>query len=120
MSGFFAMLSNFFGCSKHSTPDAPIPVIRSTEEHNRLYKQGTDLISPYMRLHGVPEKSSQTPAAQQDIRRGIALLQAVTSYAPSNWNAYWIVGKAYQALGETEPPIMLLNDRLRFNIPIPT
>ena len=30
------------------------------------------------------------------------MLDAVTAYAPANWSAHWIKGKAYQAMGDSK------------------
>jgi tetratricopeptide (TPR) repeat protein len=93
-----AMASALFGCSRQARNE-PI-VITNDDDHNRYYKQASELVTPYLRLSDGSEKSSNTPKAQADLRRGIALYTAVVNYAPTNWNAYWLVGKAYQALRE--------------------
>lgn len=73
-------------------------VIQNDEQHNLACRQGTDLIGPYMQLHErLPRVGSR---ARANIRRGIALLDAATAYAPTNWAVYWTKGKGYQALGE--------------------
>lgn len=73
-------------------------VIQNDEQYNLVYRQGVDLINPHMRLLGRnPRVGSR---AKANIRRGIALLNAVTVYAPTHWPAYWTKGKGYQALGE--------------------
>jgi Tfp pilus assembly protein PilF len=66
------------------------------ETHNVVYKKGTALISPHIWLDGRMPK--MTDQASRDLQLGIQHLQAVTAYNPSNWNAHWIIGKAYQAL----------------------
>jgi Flp pilus assembly protein TadD len=40
--------------------------------------------------------------AQKDISRGIELLQTVVTLNNQNWSAYWVIGKGYQSLGESE------------------
>ena len=99
---FVMTIRNFLGRSSDATAEAPVPQIRSDSDHNLVYRQGTDLVQPYMWIHALPEKSVQTPDAQRNLRRGISLLRAVTRYAPDNWNAYWIMGKAFQTLGERQ------------------
>src|SRR5438132_863887 len=64
LTGILAILCGVVGCTRKSTTEGTIAPIHSDDEHNRLYKQAADLISPYMRLHGVPEKSVDTAAAQ--------------------------------------------------------
>lgn len=56
--------------------------------------------SPYFKLSTGSEKQANSRRAQADLRRGIALYQAVVQYAPSNWNAFWLMGKTYQALND--------------------
>jgi tetratricopeptide (TPR) repeat protein len=88
------------GCSRQQPRSESIPVIRNDEEHNRYCKEASDLVMPYCRLTDGREKPSNTPKVQTDLQRGIALYKAVVTYAPSNWSAYWFMGKAYQALRE--------------------
>jgi Tfp pilus assembly protein PilF len=52
-----------------------------------------------MRLHGRPDARIDA-AARRDLERGVSRLRAVTAYAPGNWSAHWMIGKAYQALGD--------------------
>jgi len=95
-----ALASTLVGCPKQEVKKEPVPVISNDEEHNRYYKQAGDLVTPYLRLSDGREKRWNTPKAQADLRRGIELYGAVVKYAPSNWNAYWLMGKAHQALRE--------------------
>jgi tetratricopeptide (TPR) repeat protein len=94
-----AFISTFFGCSKQGW-SGPVAVINNEADHNRCYKQANELTTPYFRLLEGKEKSARTAKAQADLRHGIALYAAVVNYAPTNWNAYWLMGKAYQALKE--------------------
>jgi tetratricopeptide (TPR) repeat protein len=81
------------------TPEEPARIlILNDEQHLLVYRQGADLIDPYMLL--LDRKPRFGLRARANIRRGIALLEAVTAYAPGNWPAYWMKGKGYQALGE--------------------
>lgn len=70
----------------------------SPEKHNEYYEKGTSLISPYMQLHDKPRKAPN----KRKIRQGIRYLDAVTTINHQNWAAFWIKGKAYQALHESE------------------
>ena len=94
------MASVLVGCGKHYPQSETVPVITNNEEHNRYYKQAGELVVPYFRLSDNRGKPSNTRKAQADLRRGIALYTAVLNYAPSNWNACWLMGKAYQSLEE--------------------
>jgi tetratricopeptide (TPR) repeat protein len=102
LTQILAMLCILSGCSKEQTAEGPIKPIRSDEEHNRRYNEAVKLISPYMKLQGASPKPADTEAAQRELRRGIRLLEAVTAYAPDNWSAHWITGKAFQALNEQQ------------------
>jgi tetratricopeptide (TPR) repeat protein len=55
-----------------------------------------------MRLHGQPRNPTITSRARKDVCRGIELLQAVININPTNWAAYWVIGKGYQTLGKSE------------------
>jgi tetratricopeptide (TPR) repeat protein len=95
-----ALASALVGCSRQQPRSGTVPTLSNDEEHNRYYKEASKLAWPYIRLSDAREKSWNTSQAQADLRRGIALYGAVVSYAPSNWNAYWLMGKAHQALRE--------------------
>ena len=66
--------------------------------HNELFKRGSDLISPYMRLTDRPPR--KVDDAVRDLREGIRLLDEALTLFPENWSALWIQGKAFQALDE--------------------
>jgi tetratricopeptide (TPR) repeat protein len=72
------------------------------EEFVRLYKEGVSLVKPYMILTDSPTRPVGTDQAQQDLSRGISLLKKAVVIQPDNWAAYWIIGKAYQALHDSE------------------
>ena len=97
-----ALVSALVGCSKQPPHSDTIPVIATDAEHNRYYKEASNLVMPYLKLVNASEKPANTPGAQGELRRGIALYEAVIKYAPRNWSAYWLMGKAHQALGEHE------------------
>jgi Flp pilus assembly protein TadD len=71
-------------------------------DHDTLYMQGCNLIKPYMMLTDGHARPANTQKSQQELRRGITLLTKVVAINLNNWSAYWIMGKAYQALGESE------------------
>lgn len=95
-----ALASALVGCSKQQPRSDIVPAISNDEEHNRYYKEAGNLVTPYFRLSDGRERPANTSKAQADLRRGIALYGAVVRYAPSNWSAYWLMGKAHQALRE--------------------
>ena len=88
-----------------STIDAIVargPESVSSDDHNRVYQAGCDLISPHMPLHNHESRAAHSTSAQRDVRRGIELLTFVTQANPANWNAHWIIGKGHQALGHAK------------------
>ena len=69
-------------------------------KHNEAYRKGVDLITPHMRLAGRnPNLSAQALA---DLREGIRYLDMVLNVASNNWAAWWVRGKAEQALTNHE------------------
>jgi tetratricopeptide (TPR) repeat protein len=92
-----SMFSKFFSFFNRSDVDEEIRV-SNVEEHNAIYKKGVELIRPQMILDNSYPKQSKE--GSKNVRKGINFLKAVTAFNPSNWNAYWIMGKGYQALGE--------------------
>jgi len=93
------MLGKLFGL-QGGEDVLPEFTINSVDEHNAVYVRGVDLIKPHLWLDNKIPKL--TTDGSKNIRRGIHDLQAVTAYNPSNWNAFWIIGKGYQALREPE------------------
>lgn len=69
-----------------------------TDKHNDLFETGSDLIRPYMQLVGSEQPETDNQQARDEIERGISLLRQSIAIHPENWSAYWIIGKAYQAL----------------------
>lgn len=95
------LLSLVFGCKKEASSETqPIAAITITndEQHNEVYKRGSQLISPHMQLLNRNPKVTKT--VREEVSRGIRDLDAVTAYNPQNWAALWIKGKGYQLLGD--------------------
>ena len=68
------------------------------ERHDDVFKRGSELITPYMRL---AERTAKKPgSAAKDLREGIRLLDEALRLYPGNWSALWIQGKAFQALDD--------------------
>jgi tetratricopeptide repeat protein len=63
-----------------------------------LFRRGAALVSPHMFLNGRPPPHAQQYDAE--IRKGIACLDKAVQLQPNYWQALWVRGKAYQALGE--------------------
>jgi tetratricopeptide (TPR) repeat protein len=94
-----ALVLVLVACSRRKSE---VPATNPTDRHNQLFKEGSDLISPYMPLHGVEPKDASTGIAQREIKTGIDKLKQVVVLNPQNWAAYWVMGKAYQALGDSQ------------------
>lgn len=91
------------GCEmKVIVDDSAVESSAKTLEHNRLYQEGSDLISPYIQLVNRDSPSGDTPTAHDELKRGIDLLNQAITINPANWAAFWIVGKAHQVLGDSE------------------
>jgi tetratricopeptide (TPR) repeat protein len=83
--------------SSRSNPDLEITDF-SPEKHDEYYRKGFECIDPYVKLGNRP---SQRPNVDK-IKEGIKYLNAVTKINPENWAAFWLKGKAYQALGSPQ------------------
>jgi Flp pilus assembly protein TadD len=70
----------------------------SAQELDAMYRKAFTLIAPYARLSDRVELDSRTPQGRADLHQAIGLLTVVTRESPDNWRAYWLAGKAYQAL----------------------
>lgn len=91
------------GCEmKVVVDDSGVGTSPQTLEHNRLFKEGSGLIAPYMELVGKNCESAKSQSARDELERGIELLNQAISINPANWSAYWVIGKAYQSLGNSE------------------
>lgn len=91
------------GCEmKVIVDDSAVESSPQNLEHNRLYQEGSDLISPYMLLANEQSLSANSPDAREQLGRGIGLLKQAIAINPANWAAYWIIGKAHQVQGDTE------------------
>jgi tetratricopeptide (TPR) repeat protein len=93
----------FGGCSKDDSVDPqPRPEVFTADDHDRIYEEGCKFISPYMQLHGVDVKPANTEKAREELDRGVILLQKVVEMNSDNWAAYWVMGKGFQALKQSE------------------
>jgi tetratricopeptide (TPR) repeat protein len=102
MKRLLSSLSTIFGRSQAQSKVVPVAPVSDMDTHNLYYRKGGELIEPYMRIHDLPERRTDSVDARRDITQGILLLEAVVAYNPMNWNAMWIIGKGYQAMGADE------------------
>ena len=70
----------------------------SLERHDEYYKKGFECIDPYVKLGNRPNRRPNI----DKIKEGIKYLDAVTKINSANWAAFWLKGKAYQAIGHPQ------------------
>lgn len=91
------------GCEmKVIVDDSAVDASAQKSEHDRLYREASQLISPYMHLVNAQVQRADTPEAKQQLTRGIELMRQAIAIFPANWAAWWIVGKAHQALSDSQ------------------
>ncbi len=69
-----------------------------TDEHDVFYSRALELVQ-FTTTMVAPAQVSGFKRGK--VRRGIRLLDRVMELNPENWNALWVMGKAYQALGDS-------------------
>jgi hypothetical protein len=67
-----------------------------------LYRRGAGLLKPYFHLVDRPSRDPSTPEGRREVDEGIALLRTVIRMRPQLFNPHWVLGKAYEALGDQE------------------
>jgi cytochrome c-type biogenesis protein CcmH/NrfG len=80
------------------------PVPKVSGHHDTLYTAGSKLIWPHLEFADQPPKVLSLKA-QEHVRDGIAKLKMALGVRPSNsknWSTFWLLGKAYEALGDSE------------------
>jgi tetratricopeptide (TPR) repeat protein len=68
-------------------------------DFDELYKQGVALVWPYLFLANRESKDPSSLQGQEDLTQGINYLQRALSLNRNNWSALWLIGKAYEAVG---------------------
>ncbi|QDT89646.1 tetratricopeptide repeat protein [Gimesia algae] len=74
----------------------------ASQEHDRLYQEGLELINPYIFIVGREHEPADTEAARDDLAQGKELFRQALEIDPGNGAAWWIIGKAEQVLEDTE------------------
>lgn len=100
--GFLSTIASLVGCSPSQPREIKVSPVTTEVEHNQYFDEASKLIKPFITVDGVKETPASSRNAQADIARGIALLDAVIVFDPTNWSAWFMIGKARQALGERE------------------
>jgi tetratricopeptide (TPR) repeat protein len=73
-------------------------IVTNDDHQHAVYERGSGLISPHMHL--LERGPKVTKRVCDQVSKGIRDLDAVTTYNPKNWAAFWIKGKGYQVLGD--------------------
>ena len=105
----FGMLFFSFSCAKSQSTD----LIIKEENENIYFAKGNELIFPYIELHNRKDKSSINK--ENNLKEGIRYLDAVTKINPNNFAAFWLKGKAYQALKDSENAYSQFNESFKLN-----
>lgn len=79
-----------------------------------LYEQGSSLVSPYLQVAEGSTASPHSWWARRRIKKGIRLLESVVKARPL-WNAHWIMGMAFRALGGMEQRLASLQASYELN-----
>lgn len=91
------------GCDMQVIMDVSgIGETEASQEHDRLYRAGLDLINPYMQIVGRETQPVDSETAREELAQGIQLLKWVLEINPGNGSAWWLIGKAEQSLEKTE------------------
>ena len=98
-----------FSCVKSQTTD----LILIEGNQNLYYERGTKLIFPYIEL--ADRKVASIPNKEKDLKEGINYLDAVTKINPENYAAFWMKGKAYQALKDSENAYIQFKEAYKLN-----
>jgi tetratricopeptide (TPR) repeat protein len=99
----FALAFVLLACRpKQTAPDAAADSgtigCEGMSDEAAMYKRGSDLVEPYMALQGRERKNDAT--REKNLRAGIACMDQVVAKSPKSWSAFWVRGKAHQALGD--------------------
>src|SRR5688572_29333350 len=98
-----------FSCVKSQSADLVIK-----DENQKIYfEEGSKLIFPHIEISDRKEKPS--PNKEKDIKEGIRYLDAVTEINPNNFAAFWLKGKAYQALKDSENAYVQFKESFKLN-----
>ena len=62
-----------------------------------LFKEGAAAVMPYIALTDRPRADPHSASAPAEMAKGIDLLARATRAQPDYWQAFWFIGKAYQA-----------------------
>lgn len=74
----------------------PAPTASCDAEPGSEFQRGAELVNPYLVI--TDRAASKSPRRADDLRAGIACLDRDITAYPSHWQAFWVRGKAYQAL----------------------
>jgi tetratricopeptide (TPR) repeat protein len=84
-----------------TTENSPGLTAKEGDSFNKYFNEAGELLKSYMFLDGVQSKNPTTRAAKRDLKKSIELFSKALKIYPESWQSYWLMGKAYQALGES-------------------
>lgn len=75
-----------------------------TKPHaQRLFEEAVELAEPHLHLDGRRESDSEGKTA---LDRAIEILEQAVELEPDYWNAWWFLGKSWQAMGDREKALI--------------
>jgi tetratricopeptide (TPR) repeat protein len=80
----------------------PLSGQESTAKSIEYFKQGTEIVLPYLPNKKAKPKDTTTPAALKELQEGIEYLKLAVKFEYRHWQSNWFLGKAYQLLGKHE------------------
>lgn len=76
----------------------PLGITYEVTQSNEIFRKAVELVSPYIFPSDVTPENPYPEKVQKDINEGIAYLQEAVKLHPGNWQAYWYLGKVFQAI----------------------
>jgi len=70
-------------------------------EHNRIFKEATDLIEYEIQLLERPNTMKPNSLVRFKLQHALSLFERVLQLNPDNWSAMWAVGKIHQRFGDS-------------------
>lgn len=64
-----------------------------------MYEEARDFVFEHLRQPGAPPLGAEQEA---EMRRAVEMLQIICERRPESWSGYWLLGKAWHALGDSE------------------
>lgn len=111
-SKFLLMIITLILSFTHANSQSADLVIKAEKEKD-YFEKANELIFPYIKLADRDENSQLSKDKQ--LKEGIRYLDAVTEINPKNFAAFWLKGKAYQALNDSENAYLQFKESFKIN-----